>query len=295
MGELLRDVWDEFIKADNKFFRTMIPLLFRPGFLTRRYAEGKRVRYLSPFRLYLVISALFFSLLSQHSPIPHSADSVTLGQQIDRWQNAAKSKKATSPKRPAPKLKPPGEVTFSLSDDGEKGVRIVHLFGRTIDLFAVPDTWNEYDARQKKLTVGKRDDLQTRWIMGRIIAAKNFTGQSYLDHLLSTMPKVMFVIMPVFALILKVLYVRSRRPYVQHFILALHIHTVYFVLSGITLFVPNFFYVEPPSMGLYTFVAMRTLYGQSFAKTFVKWTLLSWNYAFALLIGVLALLMSFVF
>lgn len=48
------------LTLDSKFFRSLGPLLFRPGFLTREFTQGRRVRYLRPLRLYLFTSFLFF-------------------------------------------------------------------------------------------------------------------------------------------------------------------------------------------------------------------------------------------
>src|SRR4249920_3115859 len=46
--------------ADSRLWRTLWYLLARPGFLTREFFAGRRMSYLPPFRLYLVISLLFF-------------------------------------------------------------------------------------------------------------------------------------------------------------------------------------------------------------------------------------------
>ncbi len=48
--------------ADSRVWTTLWPLLARPGFLTREYFSGRRARYLQPFRLYLIMSVLFFLL-----------------------------------------------------------------------------------------------------------------------------------------------------------------------------------------------------------------------------------------
>lgn len=50
--------------------KTLRQLLLRPGRLTRAYVEGQRVRYASPFRLYLWCTAGFF-LLHAYSPFVH--------------------------------------------------------------------------------------------------------------------------------------------------------------------------------------------------------------------------------
>src|SRR5688572_7002723 len=56
--------------ADSRLWRTLWYLLARPGFLTREFFAGRRVRYLPPFRLYLVLSVLMFLLTSLNSNDP---------------------------------------------------------------------------------------------------------------------------------------------------------------------------------------------------------------------------------
>lgn len=61
-------VLSEFLSAnfnlDSKIFVTLKLLLFSPGKLTRDYLDGKRMQYISPLRLYLFISLIYFFLLS---------------------------------------------------------------------------------------------------------------------------------------------------------------------------------------------------------------------------------------
>src|SRR5438876_9588744 len=64
VSHLFRDVVDEFFKFDSKLLATLKPLLLRPGFLTCEYIAGRRVRYIAPFRLYFVITALWFLVFS---------------------------------------------------------------------------------------------------------------------------------------------------------------------------------------------------------------------------------------
>jgi len=62
--ELARDVVDEIVKLDSKVLTTFRVLLTRPGFLTTEYIAGRRVRYVTPFKLYFIASALFFLINS---------------------------------------------------------------------------------------------------------------------------------------------------------------------------------------------------------------------------------------
>lgn len=64
LGELIHDFFGDLANFDARIWRTLRPLLFRPGHLTSEYLSGRRVRFTPPLRLYLVISILFFVLLS---------------------------------------------------------------------------------------------------------------------------------------------------------------------------------------------------------------------------------------
>jgi len=60
----IAEFFEEFISLDSKFLRTMIPLVTKPGFLTREWAAGKRARYITPLKLYISLSAIFFLIFA---------------------------------------------------------------------------------------------------------------------------------------------------------------------------------------------------------------------------------------
>ncbi|MEL7109664.1 MAG: DUF3667 domain-containing protein [Pseudomonadota bacterium] len=59
IGETIGDTFT----WDGRIARTLPVLLFRPGRLTKNYTEGKRARYVPPFRLFLLASLLFYLIL----------------------------------------------------------------------------------------------------------------------------------------------------------------------------------------------------------------------------------------
>src|SRR5210317_1417145 len=59
---LLRDLMEDLLDLDSRFMRTLKPLLFKPGKLTRDYMNGRRFRYAPPMRLYIFSSIVFFLL-----------------------------------------------------------------------------------------------------------------------------------------------------------------------------------------------------------------------------------------
>lgn len=70
--ELVGDAWDELVGWDGKFLRTMRLLVLRPGELTRSAIEGRRARFITPVRLYLICGVLYF-LVSGATPVPAGA------------------------------------------------------------------------------------------------------------------------------------------------------------------------------------------------------------------------------
>lgn len=56
--------FDDFFSFDNRLFNTILPLMFKPGSVTKNYVAGKRMTYMNPFQLYLHITILFFLAIS---------------------------------------------------------------------------------------------------------------------------------------------------------------------------------------------------------------------------------------
>jgi len=63
-GHFLGEAAEVLTHADSSVWRTLVPLMTRPGHLTQEYLAGRRARYLQPFRLYVVLSVLFLVLAS---------------------------------------------------------------------------------------------------------------------------------------------------------------------------------------------------------------------------------------
>jgi hypothetical protein len=55
-GDLIRELLEDIISLDSRAVRTLIALLFRPGFLTKEYLAGRRFYYVPPLRLFLITS-----------------------------------------------------------------------------------------------------------------------------------------------------------------------------------------------------------------------------------------------
>ena len=64
VGVLFYNTISNYFSFDARFLKSFFPLMFKPGYLAKRFIEGKRLLYLHPAQMYLFISVVFFFLLS---------------------------------------------------------------------------------------------------------------------------------------------------------------------------------------------------------------------------------------
>jgi hypothetical protein len=244
---VLVDLLNEFLNWDSKFFTTIALLILKPWRLTNEFLAGKRVRYVNPLRLYLLASILFFfavnyatkgvkfepgrlkpkdraeleaelknedlppaareklaALLRESSPSPASEHSTNTPSPVPSGSPNA------SPSSPAP------ETDTHKKQYGKIGQRPFAVFDSDAKTSTPFERWIEGRAKEKMGEHGTK--------MGLFIAT-----------LFSNLPYMMLCCIPLFALVLKVLYVRRHIFYIDHLIYALHIHT--FAYTGIMLIV----------------------------------------------------------
>jgi hypothetical protein len=227
IGDLLRDILDEFLLLDSKILRTLQPLLMRPGFLTNEYIAGRRARYVSPFRLYFVISAIYFLAFS----FAHYDVTVMRGLAygLEQAHHAHEEHAASAPAM----------------------MSMAHMSGEMHTAHSGSETSADSDrARRHHLAVERTSD----WFL------KN---QSLFT----------FLLVPIAALLLKLLYFSTRRLYIEHLVFAVHVQSLLFtlLLPALLPYGRNLTYVLAFGLSaLYLFVAMRTVYRQSVASTLAR-------------------------
>ncbi|MHA7944097.1 DUF3667 domain-containing protein [Formosa sp. 3Alg 14/1] len=64
VNDIFKNTINNYFSVDARFFKSFLPLLFRPGFLALQFVEGKRLKYLNPAQFYLFASVVFFFLFS---------------------------------------------------------------------------------------------------------------------------------------------------------------------------------------------------------------------------------------
>jgi len=63
LNDLFSDFFSNMFSFDSRFFLSLKYLISKPGFLTKEYWSGVRVKYLPPLRIYLIISLLYFAVI----------------------------------------------------------------------------------------------------------------------------------------------------------------------------------------------------------------------------------------
>ena len=229
-GHFVSEVLEDVTHADSRLWRTLIALLFRPGFLTREFLEGRRVRYLPPVRLYLVLSVLFFLIVAL---TPHAAT-------IER-----------------PVLIQKGSEVY-LTPFGVGGIDAARAKEICASFHYTGPLASRFDANCIKALSGDRADLR--------------------NSFLHNAGRALFLILPLLALVMKALYRRPPRHYVEHLLFFVHDHAFLFLVLGVyallTGFVPALRSILHPVLWAYIWVyfyaAIRRVYGQGWLLTATK-------------------------
>lgn len=279
LRRMLMEALDDQLSVNSALPRTAGALLVRPGLLTCEYMKGRIVRYIPPLRLYLVTSLLFFVVLGLVANINEMVDGAR-GPREGAADSIATPAAPTVAKGRGPVAPPAAPEVPAVGVSKREGGRLNINIAPT-DSVGVP-RWLLPVHRHLRHTEDRLNAMPTDEALRTII-------QGGLDNA----PTGVFLMMPVFALILKLLYFRRKRFYVEHFVFALHVHAFTFVVFGLLILLPE----EGVVGGLlflwlmiYVFLAMKRVYEQSFLRTFVKYVMLGWAYMFVLTFGVMATL-----
>jgi hypothetical protein len=276
--QVVKDFFGDYFAFDSKWFRSVFPLLGKPGHLTREYVSGRRVSYILPFKLYIFTTLIFFFVLALNTQLDkktlESTQSADSANPADSLNTILSQHGLTIPDQTRKSLFEQIDTTFVLSYSSEHDGSNMHFNF---------DEENRSDNRFSRYLKNKADYLNSLGSQGTAVFVKALVNQ---------IPKVLFVLLPFFALMLKLLYVRRRILYIEHFIFALHMHTLIFLLLIITVFLTRWYVFLAVGLAIlvYLFLAMRHFYKQGILKTWFKMNMLLFLYSMGLLPAAILLL-----
>ena len=177
--------------------------------------------------------------------------------------------------------------------------------------FLTEDDVRRFLAHDRKNNINITDDdfdddhWLGHWINEKVRAQHKKLGhmsneqftRAYFQAALSTLPKVMFLLMPLFAFLLKLTYIRRDPLYIDHLIFAFHFHSFMFLFYSLIfgmhmipgesptwLVVLTVFSVlgVPP---IYLFFSLKRVYAQSLLKTLIKFSIIAAGYGAMLFVA----------
>lgn len=285
--------------------------MFKPGYLTLAYNTGHRASYVNPFRLYLIMSLLMFTVTSfDHISKDGDLDGVEVNEtlqlpmgveiepeikELDSGTqlnaiNATDTTKTVKKKKKAREDEEEFKIGWGLNVKDDSAWN--RLFADTVlkksDFY--PKTEEDVDSVLKHY--GFTNHLLNRILIKQGLKAYNDT-QSLNEYAKSKLPSTMFFMLPFYTIMIQLIYSRRKFYYQEHLVHTFNVHSFLFFIISILYFVYLMNWVDDFPLGamliltgVHVYLSMRTVYLQSHLKTSLKFLLLVFSYLLVFLIAI---------
>lgn len=245
---LATDALGDVFAFDSRLLRTVPALLFRPGHVTRSYLDGKRMRYVPPFRMFLIASIVFFLVIFG---ITENQDFLD-GEDLSVGANGAAILSTVMVEgEPVQELEGFGAVYDESGEFSREGAEAFLKTLRDEDLVESDEDAEELMERLEELS------------------GKTLSRAELFNAIQKWAPRVSFLMLPFFVIVLTIMHFWMRRIYIyDHVIVALHLQTFFYMAATLAIAVS---FVTPMfawllfglSVPIYPFMLMRRSYDTS--------------------------------
>ncbi|MGB3606563.1 MAG: DUF3667 domain-containing protein [Psychroserpens sp.] len=303
IGVLFYNTISNYFSFDARFFKSFIPLMFKPGFLAEKFLGGKRLMYLHPAQMYLFVSVVFFFIFSftvndqtksineelresrnKEKPVVH-IDSIA--QRKNDVIKEVNQKRKDSIARV--------EIRKALNDNKW----LTGMDDKVIDSLMQRSDFRKNKAMNFDFSENKIDSLISQnvpdeeiyqtmglnedagWLKKKLYKQalkfyKARDGGSILKTFYDTIPIALFVLLPIFAFILKILYFNKGR-YAHHLVFSFYyfsfLFTVFSLIFGINRIYPIPWWIDlliTLSTFIYLLIALHRFYRQGWFLSLFK-------------------------
>jgi hypothetical protein len=345
LASVMHDVLDTVFNIDSRVFRSLLPLYFRPGYLTLEYFAGRRVRYVTPFRLFFFLCIVAFFAIQvalnlgdekfAWNHLNDSGDIETAQTTSDVEKRVAKALTGIDQAIKAPEM--PAATVESLQKTRTKiqkraDDRLAYLNAREAARAKGEKPPPDPNAKENEGELqfdGKPWDpaahpIQVSWLpafanaelndmAGRakenIIAAKK-DPRRLIEAVFSRLPWTLGILMPLFAVLLKIVYIFKRRLYMEHLMVALHSHAFIFMsllLLAILAMLRKWAAASAPGIDwlfsllrdavwiwlpIYLFLMQKRVYRQGWIMTTIKYSMIGICYTIIITFGLVGALLA---
>jgi Protein of unknown function (DUF3667) len=274
---LISEATEVLTHADSSLWRTLRPLLFQPGLLTQKYLEGRRVSFLSPFRLYILLSVVFFLIFAVTGPVatrsmPNKPTEAQANKSVEpSGEHSIGLPVGSSPAAPSELANPSqSQVASPINAASTVGPQnLANLCVSAVASMPGPD-W----IRRPFLNACLKSNAdQTREL-----------GRDFIHDL----GRAMFVFLPVLALLLTYLYAGAGHHFVDHLLLLVHNQACVFLVTSIYLLMIHWISSRATTTVLtisvacyfawYFYESLRRVYGERWLRTLAKFSALALGY-----------------
>lgn len=316
MGVLFYNTISNYFSFDARFFKSFFPLMFRPGYLAKRFVMGKRLLYLHPAQYYLFVSVVFFFLFSfQAREYTQKVDQVLKkGFEADSISafnmTTNKALDSISIAKIIEPLKDKGIITGMDETELKRLDSIIKESANSDDIINLDLGYDKEkldsliaagapEAEQLK-AMGMDDDAGffKRRSYTQMLKFQKNSGVGIMQAFFDSLPIALFVLLPIFAINLKIFFWR-RGSFAHHLVFSLYYFSFLFVVLGIIL-VANYLWEVPFWIGLlivlstyfYLLIAIRHFYHQNYFLTFIKTGMVAFIYLMFVLPVALSIMMA---
>src|SRR5688572_726302 len=264
---------------DTKVFRTLKLLLFKPGRLTAEFIQNRRAPYVPPIRLYIFVSFIFFLVLA--ADVLHKGDEAAAAVSETETVEIADGIKITRRE-----MGRQGPIAFDFGDMNSEEIKTMHQ-------------WPDARLNESLKTSGFETTDFNRTAVRKLSKFLAYDKDVQMHKFIKMLSVLMFLLMPLFALIMKSAYFRHKIHYIQFLIISLHYHCFVFlilttaflleVVFGWNVFITAAMFISL----LYLLLEQRFLFRQKLLKTILKSGYIIGLYGLALALSmVLAMVLS---
>lgn len=294
LSVLFYNTISNYFSFDARFFKSFIPLLIKPGYIARKFIEGKRLLYLHPAQMYLFVAIVFFFLFSftankQASEMDKGIaeafekNVITDSLSIEELQ-AYKTKDSLDREVARVSLEKSSIFTGMTEKEIDSIVEDKNFNSQKNNIsLSGPevDSLIKINAPDKEIYAAMGLEENDSAFKKRLYAQalkflKSKQGGSILQTFYDTAPIAMFIVLPLFALLLKLFYRKSGR-YSHHLVFSFYffafIFTVFSFVVGINFIIDVPDWIDTLivlSIFIYLVIALKRFYQQPWLKSYFK-------------------------
>ncbi len=291
---LVTHFFNDLTHFDGKFFTSLKVLILKPGFLSKEYIAGRRASYLNPIRMYVFTSAIFFLVFFSINNINEKKlkenfrYSGKTSDEISKMDSATLSDFSKKINKGTPLTK--AQVLARIDSGGFQitpgDYRSKGEYDSLLKTGAKKHNWIERQMIYKSLDLKVKYGSDAKLILVALIT-----------RFLHSLPQMLFALLPLLALILKLVYIRQKQfYYVDHVIFTIHFYIFTFLVMLITFgiselrsllhwewlrYIGAIFIL---SIFFYFYKALRNFYLQRRGKTIVKYFILLFSFSITIVL-----------